>query len=67
MTEEGLQIRFLKEGLASERGSEDPFATFQMQLIGAVAQLERSMIRKRQAEGITAAKARGVHKVALSR
>ena len=33
-----------------------------LHMMGAFAQFERSMIRKRQAEGIAAAKARGVYK-----
>lgn len=37
-------------------------ATFQRQLIGAVAELERSLIRERQREGIDLAKARGAYK-----
>lgn len=35
------------------------YARFQLHLLGSVAELERSIIRERQAEGIAAAKARG--------
>jgi len=45
-----------------DHGAEDPFATFQLHLLGAVAQLERSIIRERQREGIELAKARGVYR-----
>ena len=34
----------------------------QLQLMGAFAEFERNIIRKRQAEGIAKAKARGVYK-----
>lgn len=40
----------------------DPFAQFQLSLMGAVAQFERDLIRQRQAEGIAAAKKRGAYK-----
>ena len=56
-------MRFLKEGLtfrSAERA--DPLAVFQLQVMGAFAQLERALIRDRQREGIAAAKARGVYR-----
>lgn len=34
----------------------------QLQLMGAFAEFERNIIRKRQAEGIAKAKARGVYR-----
>ena len=37
------------------------FQTLQLQMLGAFAQFERTMIRKRQAEGIAKAKAKGVY------
>ena len=39
-----------------------PFAKLQLQMMGAFAEFERNIIRKRQAEGIAKAKARGVYK-----
>jgi DNA invertase Pin-like site-specific DNA recombinase len=39
----------------------DPFAQLQLQIIGSVAEFERAIIRKRQAEGIAKAKERGVY------
>lgn len=62
LIDKGVIVSFVKENLTFSPGTDDAFATFQMQLIGAVAQLERSLIRERQAEGIAAAKARGVYK-----
>lgn len=38
-----------------------PMGRFMLQLFASVAELERSQIRNRQAEGIAAAKARGTH------
>jgi DNA invertase Pin-like site-specific DNA recombinase len=63
LTAGGVDVRFLKEGLtfgSAERA--DPLAVFQLQVMGAFAQLERALIRDRQREGIAAAKARGVYR-----
>lgn len=58
----GVTVEFAKEQLVFKHGATDPYAEFQMHILGAVAQLERSIIRERQAEGIAKAKARGVYK-----
>lgn len=55
----GTQLVFVSENLTYSPGDSDPYAQFQMHLLGAVAQLERSLIRERQAEGIAQAKAAG--------
>lgn len=57
----GVRVEFVTEHLTFTPGNEDPFATFQLHLLGAVAQLERSMIRERQRDGIEQAKARGAY------
>lgn len=62
ITAEGATVRFLKESLTFSPGASDPLARFQLQLIGAVAEPERSLIGERQAEGITSAKDRGVYR-----
>ena len=63
LTEKGVTVRFLKEGLTFQATARaDPLAVFQLQILGAVAQLERALIRDRQREGIEAAKARGVYR-----
>lgn len=62
LTARGVTVEFVKEHLTFAPEAADPFATFQRQLIGAVAELERSLIRERQREGIELAKARGVYK-----
>lgn len=54
----GVSISFVKEGLTFT-GQDDPFQRLQLQIIGAVAEFERSMIRERQREGIALAKAAG--------
>ena len=63
LTGRGVTVRFLKEGLCFQAaGQADPLATFQLQIMGAFAQLERALIRDRQRDGIAAAKARGVYR-----
>jgi DNA invertase Pin-like site-specific DNA recombinase len=62
LTGRGVTIEFLKERLTFAPGDDDGFAIFQRQLIGAVAQLERNLIRERQREGIDLARKRGAYK-----
>lgn len=62
LTDKGTAVEFLKERLIFRAGDDDPFARFQMHLIGAVAEFERELIRQRQREGIEAAKRRGAYK-----
>lgn len=50
----------LSERLTFTGNADDAFS--RLQLIGAFAAFERNIIRKRQAEGIAKAKARGVYK-----
>ena len=56
----GVSIEFIKEGL-SITGETSPWQEFQLQMLAAIAQLERANILERQAEGIAAAKAAGKH------
>ena len=58
----GAAISFQTEGLTFKADKADPIATLQLQMMGAFAQFERAIIRKRQAEGIAKAKDRGVYK-----
>lgn len=58
----GASVEFLKERLTFAPGDADPMASFQLNMMGAFAQFERELIRQRQADGIAAAKKRGVYK-----
>lgn len=62
ITAKGASVHFLSEGLKFGVGEEDVFSTFQMQVLGAFAEMERKLTRKRQSEGIARAKARGAYK-----
>ncbi|NVJ90174.1 MAG: recombinase family protein [Methylocystaceae bacterium] len=55
LNETGVSIKFYKENLTFT-GEDNPFQSLQLQIIGAVAQFERSMIRERQREGIAKAR-----------
>ena len=62
LTERGVSIRFLSEKLDFEAGKDaSPISKLMLSLVGAFAEFERSMIRRRQAEGIAIAKERGVY------
>ena len=61
VTDMGARIRFVSEGLSFGHQDADAFAKLQFQMLGAFAEFERSIIRKRQAEGISKARDRGVY------
>jgi DNA invertase Pin-like site-specific DNA recombinase len=61
LTAKGVAVTFLKEGMTFT-GNDDPMATLMLQLLGAVGQFERALIKERQREGIAIAKAQGVYK-----
>ncbi|MGP5394881.1 recombinase family protein [Arthrobacter rhombi] len=57
----GVAVEFIAEKASFRSGTADPFAEFQLNIMASFAQLERSISKERQAEGIKAAKARGVY------
>jgi DNA invertase Pin-like site-specific DNA recombinase len=60
LTGKGVTVQFLKERLVFS-GQDDPFQRLQLQIIGAVAEFERALIKERQREGIAKAKSQGKH------
>lgn len=62
LNEKQVTVRFLSERLTFSSDQDDAFARLQLQLMGAFAEFERNIIRKRQAEGIAKAKSRGAYK-----
>ncbi|MCD9147459.1 recombinase family protein [Pseudophaeobacter flagellatus] len=62
LNEKQVTVRFLSERLTFSSDQDDAFARLQLQMMGAFAEFERNIIRKRQAEGIAKAKSRGVYK-----
>lgn len=60
--ERGVTVEFVKEQLRFAPGKAgNPMDELMLGLLGAIAQFERALIRERQAEGIAAAKKRGVY------
>lgn len=63
MTSKGATIVFHKENLTFKGdGKQDPYQKMMMTMLGAVAELERSILLERQREGIAIAKAKGRYK-----
>ena len=67
LNDKGVAISFLSERLTFSAEAEDAIAKLQLQMMGAFAEFERNIIKKRQAEGIAKAKAKGVYKGATKR
>lgn len=61
LTGNGVTVEFMTERLTFRPGEEDAASTLMMQVLGAIAQFERVLIKQRQREGIAEAKARGVY------
>ena len=61
LNDKGVTIQFLSESLSFSADEGCAVQTLQLQMLGAFSQFERTMIRKRQAEGIAKAKAKGVY------
>jgi len=59
LTKKGVTVKFYKEHLAFEASSASPMQTLMLQMLGAFAEFERTLIKERQREGIEAAKAQG--------
>lgn len=60
LTKKGVIVKFLKENLTFT-GNDDAMSTLMLQMMGAFAEFERTMIKSRQREGIDAAKKAGKH------
>jgi DNA invertase Pin-like site-specific DNA recombinase len=61
INDKGASVKFHKESLEFS-GEESPMSELLLNLLGAVAQFERALIKERQREGIEAAKKRGAYK-----
>ena len=61
MADRNVTVKFYKENLIFS-GESSPFQRLHLQIIGAVAEFERALIRERQREGIALAKQRGKYK-----
>lgn len=61
LNNKGVAVKFHKENLMFEAGTQNPMQTLMFDMLGAFAEFERSMIKERQREGIEKAKAKGVY------
>ncbi len=59
LTKKGVTVQFHKECLIFKGADASPMNTLMLQMLGAFAQFERTLIKERQKEGIEAAKAKG--------
>lgn len=57
-----VTVRFVKEGLTFSNDDTNACNRLMLQMLGAVAEFERSLILERQREGIAIAKAKGKYK-----
>lgn len=60
LTGRGVCIKFMKEQLTFEQNGGNSMNTLLLQVMGAFAEFERSLIKERQMEGIASAKTKGV-------
>ena len=61
LTKRGVTVSF-KHPAMTFTGEDSPMSMLMLQLLGAVGQFERALIRERQMEGIAIAKTKGVYK-----
>ena len=62
LTNRGISIHFISEKLDFEAGKDaSPMSKLLLSMVGAFAEFERSMIKRRQMEGIALAKERGAY------
>jgi DNA invertase Pin-like site-specific DNA recombinase len=61
LTGRGVRVQFSKEQLTFS-AEHSPMANLLLSVLGAFAEFERALIRERQQEGITLAKARGAYR-----
>ena len=62
LNDKGVSISFMSERLTFTGKADDAKSKLMLQMMGSFAEVERNIIRKRQAEGIAKAKERGVYK-----
>ncbi len=60
LTKRGIKVQFIKENLTFT-GEDSPMSELLLNMLGAVAEFERSMIRERQREGIAIAKGKRLY------
>ena len=59
LVDNGVLVKFLKEGLEFSKNKENPSGKLMLQVLGGIAEFERNILRSRQREGIEKAKEKG--------
>jgi len=59
---QGVAVKFLKENMIFTADKQNPMNELMLNMLGAVYQFERDIMKQRQAEGIAQAKLKGVYK-----
>ncbi|MEJ6080406.1 recombinase family protein [Vibrio sp. 1-Bac 57] len=59
--DKGVAVKFLKENMVFSANKQNPMNELMLNMLGAVYQFERDIMKQRQAEGIAQAKAKGVY------
>lgn len=62
LVEKGVTVRFIKENLSFAKGDDNAPATLMLQVLGSIAQFERTLIKARQKEGIERAQRQGKYR-----
>jgi DNA invertase Pin-like site-specific DNA recombinase len=60
-TGKGVSVQFIKEAMTFSSDKSNPMNELMLNLLGAVYQFERDIMKQRQAEGIAIAKKKGVY------
>ncbi|MCG6202767.1 recombinase family protein [Psychromonas antarctica] len=58
----GVAVKFIKENMRFTADKQNPMNELMLNMLGAVYQFERDIMKQRQAEGIAQAKVKGVYK-----
>ena len=61
LTGKGVSVEFVKKALVLT-GDDSQMATLPLNMLGAVVEFEKALIKERQKEGIALAKAKGVYR-----
>jgi DNA invertase Pin-like site-specific DNA recombinase len=62
LTSNGVKLQFVKENLTFTKDDNNPMSLFLLSVMGSFSELERSLIKERQREGIAIARMKNVYK-----
>ena len=62
LVENGVTVKFLKENLTFSQGEDNASGRLMLQVLGSIAEFERTLIKARQKEGVERAQRQGKYK-----